>query len=191
MKRFEIPSLEELLEPENKPESFPFNKTYEEAKNDPLCVLHTSGSTGMPKPIIMPHSYPAAADHHIHMPPLDGRPSISAYLAQASRRYIGFPPWHAGGLFVVGLTLGVYGEMIQVFGPRSLPPSSNLFLDIIEYANIDTAFVTPAQLEPLPSFSKEALEKLRRLKSVGCAGGLYMEDWTCVNVSLTVYRSIE
>ncbi|KAK7991360.1 Non-canonical non-ribosomal peptide synthetase FUB8 [Apiospora saccharicola] len=32
---------------------FPYDKTFDEAEWDPLCVLHTSGSTGHPKPVIV------------------------------------------------------------------------------------------------------------------------------------------
>ena len=40
-----IPTLEELLQEEDVP-PYPYEKPYEEAKNDPIFVLHTSGSTG-------------------------------------------------------------------------------------------------------------------------------------------------
>lgn len=38
--------------PEERIEPFPYNKTFEQAEWDPLLVLHTSGSTGFPKPIV-------------------------------------------------------------------------------------------------------------------------------------------
>ena len=41
----EFPSLEFFLD-ETHP-SYPYAKTYETAKQEPLVVLHTSGSTGM------------------------------------------------------------------------------------------------------------------------------------------------
>lgn len=37
--------------PKEKVAPFPFDRTFEQAEWDPLCVLHTSGSTGLPKPI--------------------------------------------------------------------------------------------------------------------------------------------
>ena len=45
----DIPSLQELLD---EPAShFPYPKIFESARNDPVVVLHTSGSTGEPKPL--------------------------------------------------------------------------------------------------------------------------------------------
>jgi len=40
----EIPSFSEILE--SRPERYPFTKLFLEAQNDPIVVLHSSGSTG-------------------------------------------------------------------------------------------------------------------------------------------------
>jgi len=40
-----IPLLQELLELEGISQ-YPYVKTYEEAKDDPILVMHTSGTTG-------------------------------------------------------------------------------------------------------------------------------------------------
>ncbi|KAL9055571.1 MAG: hypothetical protein Q9162_003468 [Coniocarpon cinnabarinum] len=37
--------------------AFPFAKTFEEAHSEPLCILHTSGSTGSLKPIVWSHEW--------------------------------------------------------------------------------------------------------------------------------------
>jgi len=42
---FYIPSLSQLLAEDEVP-PYPFTKSFDEAKNDPVLVLHTSGSTG-------------------------------------------------------------------------------------------------------------------------------------------------
>ena len=44
MRVLTVPGLEELLTAEYP--HYPYAKTYEEARNDPFVVLHTSGSTG-------------------------------------------------------------------------------------------------------------------------------------------------
>ncbi|TGO09590.1 hypothetical protein BTUL_0160g00060 [Botrytis tulipae] len=53
-----IPSIEELLNTTY--EYFPYGKIFEEAKGEPLVALHTSGTTGLPKPVIYTHDYAAA-----------------------------------------------------------------------------------------------------------------------------------
>lgn len=44
--KLHVPSLQDLFNVQDVTE-YPYTKTYEEAKNDPVCVLHTSGSTGV------------------------------------------------------------------------------------------------------------------------------------------------
>lgn len=39
-----IPSFQEMLD--SNPEPYPYEKSFDEAKDDPIVVLHSSGSTG-------------------------------------------------------------------------------------------------------------------------------------------------
>lgn len=58
LKVLEIPQVGELFS-KTYP-VFPYTKTFEEARNDPLVVLHTSGTTGLPKPITWTHDWAAS-----------------------------------------------------------------------------------------------------------------------------------
>lgn len=55
MKVVEIGNLESLFSSTNDAAAFPYNKTYDEAEWEPICTLHSSGTTGMPKPIVVRH----------------------------------------------------------------------------------------------------------------------------------------
>lgn len=68
LKFVDVPSVAELLATEYP--VFPYAKTYPEAAHDRLAILHTSGSTGIPKPIIWTHD---SAVKHMHMQRLDTR----------------------------------------------------------------------------------------------------------------------
>ncbi len=48
--------------PEKEVEPVPYSKAFEGARWEPLCVLHTSGSTGIPKPIVVRHGMIAIND---------------------------------------------------------------------------------------------------------------------------------
>jgi acyl-coenzyme A synthetase/AMP-(fatty) acid ligase len=53
-----IPTLDELLTTKYDP--FPYEKNFEENKDEPLVVLHTSGTTEFPKPIVWTHDWAAS-----------------------------------------------------------------------------------------------------------------------------------
>ena len=57
----EVPACDELLDAQGA-EHFPFNKTFDEAASEPFCVLHSSGSTGLPKIIPVAHGVIATQD---------------------------------------------------------------------------------------------------------------------------------
>lgn len=50
MKTATVPGLQELLDNTPAP-MYPYTKNFEQARKDPCLVLHTTGSTGLPKPI--------------------------------------------------------------------------------------------------------------------------------------------
>jgi acyl-coenzyme A synthetase/AMP-(fatty) acid ligase len=71
MRSLQIPELQEILASSEVP-PYEFNKTFEEAKDEPFAVLHTSGSTGLPKPIVLHHSWFASLDAQQNLKPFNG-----------------------------------------------------------------------------------------------------------------------
>lgn len=53
---------------------YKFTRTAEQAGAEPFLVLHTSGSTGLPKPIVIPHSYYFSFDNQKALPQFNGFP---------------------------------------------------------------------------------------------------------------------
>lgn len=52
----ELPELDDVLNVDDMAAPIPYTKTYEEAKDDPFVIVHTSGTTGPPKPITYTHA---------------------------------------------------------------------------------------------------------------------------------------
>lgn len=71
MKVLELPEINELLAAEDT-ESFPYNKTFDEAMRDSFYLLHTSGSTGSPKPILWSYGLIGTIDTVRLLPPAEG-----------------------------------------------------------------------------------------------------------------------
>ena len=89
---------------------YPFTKSFEEARFDPILILHSSGSTGAPKPITQTHQYFANCDRSL--PQIPGRQTGGEILWN----YEGggyflcpFPPYHLAG-FMSYIYHPVYGQ---------------------------------------------------------------------------------
>lgn len=89
---YEVQEIAELLA-EGEVRLYKFNKEYEEAKDDPLMVLHTSGSTGLPKPIVLTHGWISAFDIQKTLGPWNGHePIYTAFKAKSI--LCALPPFH-------------------------------------------------------------------------------------------------
>lgn len=58
MRVLRAPSVEELLR--TKHVHYPFPKTFEAARNEALVLVHTSGTTALPKPVVYTHDWAAS-----------------------------------------------------------------------------------------------------------------------------------
>lgn len=85
----DIPSVQTLLTTEYA--HFPYGKTYPQSKSDPLVVLHTSGSTGIPKPIIWTQE---SAIRHMHMQSLEAPKGAKGHDSFGKRVFITLPAFH-------------------------------------------------------------------------------------------------
>lgn len=91
MQFFQIPKLEELLD--QKYLDYQFDKTFEEARTEPLVVLHTSGTTGFPKPIIWTHDWAASFAQQRDLAPPSGLNNADTLLL--GKRVLSLtPPFH-------------------------------------------------------------------------------------------------
>lgn len=96
MKVLELPDLDELLDAEAT-ELYPYNKTFDEAIQDPFCLLHTSGSTGLPKPIAWSNGLIGTMDAVRLLPPTEGDNGMAPWTSgwdDGDRIYSSFPMSH-------------------------------------------------------------------------------------------------
>lgn len=162
-----VPELQELLAEDVVP-AIPYEKSFVEARDEPCLVLHTSGTTGHPNPIILTHAALAIMDALWLIPPLDGRECFLKTMAANPRMYLAMPFFHMAG-FSIGMTLSLCPRSVVVLGPGDRPVSVPLVEQVLEYANVTSAMLPPSILEEM-SKSEAALESLGLLQSVYYGG---------------------
>jgi acyl-CoA synthetase (AMP-forming)/AMP-acid ligase II len=160
MNILEIPALQHWLE-DGSDKPYPFDKTFEEARSDPIVVLQTSGSTGMPKPISITHGTFAAIDSYLKVPSL-----VYPSMCAGSRLYVAFPLCHSAGL--TNLLPGcIYAESTMVFGP--FPPTSAIINSVHIHGNVQQSAIAPMMLTDLVK-NPEYLENLSRIDLIPYGG---------------------
>ena len=85
------PSVEELLT--TRYHHYPFVKTFDEARDEPLVIMHTSGTTALPKPITYTHDFAASYNRMAQLDPPAGFKSIHKTY-QGNRLIAMMPPFH-------------------------------------------------------------------------------------------------
>ncbi|TVY44409.1 Non-canonical non-ribosomal peptide synthetase [Lachnellula subtilissima] len=170
IRTFEIPKMEILTSTPAK--AYPYTKTWEEAKNDRVLIMHTSGSSGTPKPIYMNNDYIAITDAAHMIPTVPGHPLAgpSSWGGPGFRYYMGLPLFHLAG-FVCTLA-AFFFEGIIVLGPPSSPPNGGLVSDMLSQVDLDVLCAPPSLLEDLvKEYASEFLAQAKKIDLFMYAGG--------------------
>ncbi|GAA87321.1 NRPS-like enzyme [Aspergillus luchuensis] len=165
----EVPSIDDLLNTEYP--HFEYAKTYPEAAGETFAVIHTSGSTGIPKPIVWTHD---TAVKHMHMTELGapvGFESLHRYLF-GKRMFLVPPPFHAAGL-AYSLFISIPVGTTVIFPTSAGLPTAAALVEARKQTQIDVLLGVPSIIQEL-SQSPELLEycsqHMERL--VYCGGDL-------------------
>ena len=163
-----MPELEYLLE-DSLTEHYPFMPTWEEAKHHPCLIVHTSGSTGLPKPVTWTHHSLSAVHSHHDVHSLEGRRTIWGGVFDTSQRsFSGLPVFHGTGV-ATAIRRICYNLTTVVLPPPGLV-TADVFDQVLNDADIDSANLIPLTLEEIATRA-DMLKKLGRLKHVTCVGG--------------------
>ncbi|KAI1142682.1 hypothetical protein F5Y05DRAFT_126811 [Hypoxylon sp. FL0543] len=166
MRHLEVPGMHHWLDGELEGKPYPYTKTFAEARGEPFVVLHTSGSTGLPKPIIQTHATISPLDAITALPSLGHKPAFPATCA-GKRVYVTFPLFHCAGIASL-LPAAIYSGFTVVLGP--FPPSAEVANSVHVHGNVHHSSFVPTTLIELAK-DPEYLENLSRLDQVTYGGG--------------------
>ncbi|TVY83972.1 Non-canonical non-ribosomal peptide synthetase FUB8 [Lachnellula suecica] len=151
----EVDSIDQFVLPSA---NFTYDEAPAHAMKIPIVVLHSSGSTGLPKPVVMSHGTFASLDNDHNLPPVAGRKTQD------------FTMWYMRAGFVV-MTLGpIFGLGSPVIGPPARPPTGALISQIMKQQDIRGLFVPPSIAEQLLE-EPGGLELFKTLDFLCYAGG--------------------
>lgn len=166
-----IQPLETLVQPDTP--HYPYEKTYEEVKWDPILILHSSGSTGPPRPIYMNHATFAVGDNDRNLPTVPGRVNQNWSLwdfPQKEHFFSPFPAFHLAGFSSMVMLPIYYSNATLVLSPPTRPPTGHLISEIMDHFKLKSIFCPPIIAEQLVQ-EAGGLKKCKSLKFLLYAGG--------------------
>lgn len=167
MQALPSPSLAFFLQKDEVP-AYLYEKTFVEARYSPFVVLHTSGSTALPKPVVVNHGTLASMDAYQAVSHLGAGPVIGPSL-KGSRMLMAFPLFHMAS-FTLLLGFGVYYRVIGVLPPAVEPITARL-IDAIHVNTIVQGSALPPSLIVDLYHEEEFLARIQRLDYMFYAGG--------------------
>ncbi|KAF5715932.1 nonribosomal peptide synthetase [Fusarium mundagurra] len=169
MRVLELPSVDELLEA-GSTEPFVFDKAFESAVNEPFCILHTSGTTGVPKPILWTHGLIGTMDAVRLLPPIEGDGGLAPWTDnwnEGDRIYSSFPMSHGAGVIMDILMPSLF-NLHCILGPSGVLPNLGLIESLT--GHIDIWSMVPSLVDELGENS-EVLAKFKSFKFICASGG--------------------
>ncbi|KAI0543532.1 hypothetical protein F4679DRAFT_568274 [Xylaria curta] len=168
-----IPSLDTLMQTSITIDVYPYERTFDEARDEPCLILHSSGSTGEPKLVTMTHGTFSCTDNDRYMPVPKGRALQNAFqfdFEGDGKFYSCFPPYHLAGVHAY-IDLPIFYERATVvFGPSNLPPSGYLLSEILKHQRVRAFYVPPSIIEEWAS-EPIAAEQVKKLDFILFGGG--------------------
>ncbi|KAL7941402.1 NRPS-like enzyme [Trichoderma barbatum] len=163
-----VASAKEWLTAKSDP--FPYSFSASESRWHPWITLHTSGSTGIPKPIIMTQASIQIANTLRSY--RDKQNNVSLYEGwslRASRLFNAMPLFHACGIVITTVFSAYYGLPCALSVPDK-PLSEDLTKECLAFAGVDAAITPPSIIEGMAA-TEDGLKALTNLNFVSYGGG--------------------
>ncbi|KAL8971945.1 MAG: hypothetical protein Q9183_000808 [Haloplaca sp. 2 TL-2023] len=167
------PSLAELLETNY--HHYSYRKTFAEARNEPFLVVHTSGTTATPKPIVFTHDFVASFIQCSQSEPPPGFES-QVTLCQSNRFFVALPFFHAGNLFAT-LFDAIPNQTTVITPLAGVMPSAQVIIDGLKLTKADAVFLAPPFLEQMAK-DQDMSNTIGDIVETVVYGGGDVSQWT-------------
>ncbi|ROV99471.1 hypothetical protein VMCG_06316 [Cytospora schulzeri] len=167
----ETPKYEDVFSKEQV-EDYPFTYEFDDVKDKPFAGLHTSGTTGHPKPIYWTHSaipiHLSQMDHSIRTGEAVDN-ILFEKLFSGTRAFTHFPWYHAGGMIILvsSISCGCKTLIAPQVGTRL---TSENVAGVLKTTQPDCAMMAPAVIENMLKY-EPGLEALGQLQHLVYGGG--------------------
>ncbi|KAF7193871.1 Adenylate-forming reductase [Pseudocercospora fuligena] len=140
---------------------------------EPLVGLHTSGSTGVPKPVKIKHGNAIAMEKWKQIPEL-GHGPIHFCQWPGKRVLLALPLFHLAAINIA--MAAIQNRFTLVFPPAGpVPVNAPMIADIIKSANIDIVIASPSILAEMAA-DRKLLDTLSRVQYAAYGGGPLPEN---------------
>ncbi|KAF1973116.1 putative AMP-binding enzyme [Bimuria novae-zelandiae CBS 107.79] len=166
----QVPELEQLFGEHTSP-LFPYEKSWNQAKDDPWLIFHTSGTTGMPKLVTYSQKMMASLDAAKSMP--DAHEETMSDHFSRRRWYTPLPSLHFVGM-TVSLQFPLFCGSVVIIGPATSGPTTpSVAAEVLRHSKAEGVVLPPALIDGLCN-NPDGLECLRNLKYIYFAGAPLM-----------------
>ncbi|KAJ5326865.1 hypothetical protein MYU51_001535 [Penicillium brevicompactum] len=162
----EVPKFEQMVT--NFSRYYPYDTAYQAIEDETAIIIHSSGTTGVPKPIHLTHGFLGTVDKQGQIAVPKGR--VSAIPKKTRQNYLFLstaPFFHLMGIYATAMS--VFQGAPFVYPPPTASLTIETFIEVISAEHPTVAVITPALVEAVGQ-SATALEALSALEMV-CIGG--------------------
>ncbi|KAM0814309.1 hypothetical protein AB5N19_00099 [Seiridium cardinale] len=182
----QFPSLEWCLAAGGT-KQYPYEKTYEEAKNDEILIIHTGGTTGAPKPIVMNNGFWSAGCSFAGLARRHWPRGLSSDTFYGRSVILAIPMRFLAGHVLINMYAVFYNTSVVVPPADEIGLPPGMFKKLLRLNKVDGLVAFPFTIVDLYN-NEECQNALRSLDSVtylGAALDRTVGDGLCMHTRLS------